>query len=89
MRTSTAAIDPMRTLNRAAAEVLVAHGVRGATDVTGLRPARPRPRDGPRVGNAFVFDAASLPALDGALDLARPASRPAAPPTTAASCRRR
>ena len=31
-----AAIDQMRTLNRAASEVLVRHGIRGATDVTGF-----------------------------------------------------
>src|SRR5206468_155208 len=31
-----AAVDQMRALNRAAAEALLAHGVRGATDVTGF-----------------------------------------------------
>jgi selenide, water dikinase len=66
-----AAIDQMRTLNRAASEVLVRHGIRGATDVTGfgllghgLEMAR---ASGARLG----FDAAALPALAGALDLAR------------------
>jgi selenide,water dikinase len=64
------AIDQMRTLNRAASEVLVAHAVRGATDVTGFgllghglemaRASKVR----------LVFDAAALPALDGALGLA-------------------
>jgi selenide, water dikinase len=60
----------MRTLNRAAAEVLVAHGIAGATDVTGfgilghgLEMAR-----GSRT--RFVFDASALPALRGALALA-------------------
>ena len=65
------AIDQMRTLNRAASEVLVANGIAGATDVTGFgllghglemaRASRTR----------FVFDADSIPALPGALDLAR------------------
>jgi selenide,water dikinase len=65
-----AAIDQMRGLNRTASEVLVAHGISGATDVTGfgllghgLEMAR-----GARV--RFVFEAANLPALGGALDLA-------------------
>src|SRR5262245_4732762 len=65
-----AAIDQMRELNRTAAEVLVAHGISGATDVTGFgllghalemaRASRTR----------FVFDARALPALAGALELA-------------------
>jgi len=65
------AIDQMRTLNRTAAEVLVAHGIRAATDVTGFgllghglemaRASRAR----------FAFEASALPALDGALELAR------------------
>ena len=64
------AVDQMRTLNRAASEVLVAHGIRAATDVTGFgllghglemaRASRTR----------FVFDAAAVPALPGALELA-------------------
>jgi selenide, water dikinase len=64
------AIDQMRTLNRAASEVLAGHGVAGATDVTGFgllghglemaRASRTR----------FVLTAADLPALDGALELA-------------------
>lgn len=65
------AIDQMRTLNRAACDVLVANSIAGATDVTGFgllghglemaRASRTR----------FVFDAASMPLLPGALDLAR------------------
>jgi selenide,water dikinase len=65
-----AAMAQMRELNRAAAEVLVEHGIAGATDVTGFgllahglemaRGARAR----------FVFQAADLPALGGALELA-------------------
>ncbi len=64
------AIASMRTLNRAASEVLVRHGVRGATDVTGFgllghggemaRASRTR----------LVFEASALPALPGALDVA-------------------
>ena len=64
------AIEQMRTLNRAASEVFVANGIRGATDVTGFgllghglemaRASRAR----------LVFDAAALPALDGALEAA-------------------
>ena len=66
-----AAIDQMRQLNRAAAGALGRHGVRGATDVTGFgllghglemaRASRAR----------LAFDAASLPALAGALEAAR------------------
>ncbi len=64
------AIDGMRTLNRAASEVLVTHGIRTATDVTGfglLGHGLEMARAG---GVRFVLDAASLPALPGALDLA-------------------
>ncbi|HEY7589395.1 MAG TPA: selenide, water dikinase SelD [Candidatus Limnocylindrales bacterium] len=74
-RTSEAELDAATThmtrLNRAASEALVAVGVRGATDITGFgllghglemaRASRTR----------LVFEAAALPALDGALDLAR------------------
>ncbi len=66
-----AAIAQMRTLNRAASEVLAEHAIRGATDVTGfgllghgLEMAR---ASGARLG----FEASSLPPLDGALELAR------------------
>jgi selenide, water dikinase len=65
------AIIQMRRLNRAAAEVLARHEIHGATDVTGFgllghglemaRASRVR----------LAFDAAALPALDGALDAAR------------------
>ena len=65
-----AAVDQMRGLNRAAAEVLVVHGVAAATDVTGfgllghgLEMAR---AGGVRLG----FDAVALPALQGAIALA-------------------
>jgi selenide,water dikinase len=65
-----AAVDGMRTLNRAAAEALVAHGVRAATDVTGFGLLG-HGLEMARASNArFVFDAAALPALGGALGLA-------------------
>ena len=65
------AVSQMRTLNRAPSEVFVEQGIRAATDVTGFgllghglemaRASKVR----------LVFDAEALPALDGALDLAR------------------
>jgi selenide,water dikinase len=66
-----AAVDQMRALNRAAAEVLVAHGIRGATDVTGFGLLGHGLEMARASGTRFVFKAAALPALDGALDLAR------------------
>jgi selenide,water dikinase len=60
----------MRTLNRAASEVFVAHGLVAATDVTGfglLGHALEMARAG---GVRFVFEAALLPALDGSVELA-------------------
>ena len=66
-----AAIDSMRALNRAAAEVLVEHGVRAATDVTGFGLLGHGLEMARGSGTRFVFEAASLPALDGALDRAR------------------
>lgn len=65
-----AAIDQMRGLNRAAAEVLVAHGVRGATDVTGFGLLGHGLEMARASGVRLAFDAAALPALDGALALA-------------------
>ncbi|HYN69753.1 MAG TPA: selenide, water dikinase SelD [Candidatus Eisenbacteria bacterium] len=66
-----AAVDQMRVLNRAAAEVLVEHGVRGATDVTGFGLLGHGLEMARASGTRFVFDAATLPSLVGALDLAR------------------
>ncbi len=66
-----AATDQMRTLNRAASEVLVAHGVRGATDVTGFGLLGHGLEMARSSGTRLVFDADALPALDGALDAAR------------------
>jgi selenide,water dikinase len=66
-----AAIDSMTALNRAASELLVEHGVRAATDVTGFGLLGHGLEMARASGMRFVFDARKLPALDGALDLAR------------------
>ncbi|MDQ2964722.1 MAG: selenide, water dikinase SelD [Chloroflexota bacterium] len=65
-----AATDQMRTLNRAASEVLVAHGAKGATDVTGFGLLGHGLEMARASGTRFVFQAAALPALGGALELA-------------------
>ena len=65
-----AAVDSMRRLNRAASEVLVERGVRAATDVTGFGLLGHGLEMARGSGTQFVFDAAALPALEGALDLA-------------------
>ena len=64
------AIEQMRTLNRAASEVLVGHGVVAATDVTGFGLLGHGLEMARASGTRFVFDAAALPALPGALELA-------------------
>jgi selenide,water dikinase len=66
-----AAIDQMRHLNRAASEVLVRHGVRAATDVTGFGLLGHGLEMARASGTVFVFNASDLPALGGALELAR------------------
>jgi selenide,water dikinase len=66
-----AAIDGMRTLNRASSEVLVTNGVAGATDVTGFGLLGHGLEMARASGMRLVFDSTFLPALDGALDLAR------------------
>jgi selenide,water dikinase len=66
-----AAIEQMRTLNRTASEILVRHAVRGATDVTGFGLLGHGLEMARAAGARLVFEAAALPALDGALDLAR------------------
>ncbi|HEY7970925.1 MAG TPA: selenide, water dikinase SelD [Candidatus Limnocylindrales bacterium] len=63
------AIAQMRTLNRVSSEVLVASGVRGATDVTGFGLLGHGLEMARASGTRFVFDAAALPALPGALEL--------------------
>jgi selenide,water dikinase len=66
-----AATERMRTLNRAASEVFVARGIRAATDVTGFGLLGHGLEMARASDVRLAFDAASLPALDGALDLAR------------------
>ena len=65
-----AAIDGMRRLNRAAADVLVATGVTAATDVTGFGLLGHGLEMARGSGTHFVFDAGALPALSGARELA-------------------
>ena len=65
-----AAVDQMRTLNRAASDVLVGLGIRGATDVTGFGLLGHGLEMARASSTRFVFDAAALPALPGALELA-------------------
>ncbi len=65
------AIDSMTSLNRAASELLVEHGVRAATDVTGFGLLGHGLEMARASGTMFRFDMAKLPALDGAIDLAR------------------
>ncbi|HSL32575.1 MAG TPA: selenide, water dikinase SelD [Candidatus Limnocylindrales bacterium] len=64
------AIDAMRTLNRAASEVLVRHRLTGATDVTGFGLLGHGLEMARASGTRLVFEAATLPALPGALALA-------------------
>jgi len=66
-----AAVDSMRALNRTASDILVAHGVRAATDVTGFGLLGHGLEMARASGTTFEFDANRLPAFDGALDLAR------------------
>ena len=65
-----AAIDSMRLLNRAAADVFVSSGIRAATDVTGFGLLGHGLEMARGSGTRFVFDAAALPVLSGALALA-------------------
>jgi selenide,water dikinase len=64
------AIDQMRTLNRAASEVFVRGGIRGATDVTGFGLLGHGLEMARASGTRFVFEARALPALPGSLALA-------------------
>jgi selenide, water dikinase len=66
-----AAIQQMQQLNRAASEVLVANGIRGATDVTGFGLLGHGLEMARASGTRFVFDSSALPALGGAIDLAQ------------------
>lgn len=64
------AVESMRMLNRAASEVLVARGVRGATDVTGFGLLGHGLEMARAAGVRLVIDSDALPALPGALELA-------------------
>jgi selenide,water dikinase len=64
------AIASMRALNRSAADVLVAAGVRAATDVTGFGLLGHALEVARASGCRLAFDAGALPALAGALTLA-------------------
>ncbi len=64
------AIASMRTLNRAASEVLVRHAIRAATDITGFGLLGHAAEMARASGTRFVFEAAALPALSGALEVA-------------------
>ena len=64
------AIDQMRALNRAASEVLVARGVRAATDITGFGLLGHGLEMARGAGVRFVIDADALPTLPGAMELA-------------------
>ena len=65
-----AAIDGMCRLNRGASETLVGAGIRAATDVTGFGLLGHGLEMARSSGTRFVFEAAALPALAGALELA-------------------
>jgi selenide,water dikinase len=66
-----AATDQMRSLNRTAADVLVTNGITAATDVTGFGLVGHGLEMARASGVRLAFDAATLPALSGAVDLAR------------------
>ncbi len=66
-----AAIEQMRTLNRAASEELARHAIAGATDVTGFGLLGHGLEMARASGQRLTFESGALPALDGALDLAR------------------
>jgi selenide, water dikinase len=64
------AVATMRTLNRAAADVLRPLGPNAATDVTGFGLLGHAHETATRSGVRIRIDAAALPALDGALEVA-------------------
>jgi selenide, water dikinase len=65
-----AAVEQMRALNRVASEVIVREGVAGTTDVTGFGLLGHGLEMARASAARFVFEAAALPAIDGALTLA-------------------
>ncbi len=79
------AIEQMRRLNRAASEVLVAQGVRLATDVTGFGLLGHGLEMARASGARFAFDAGRCRPFQALSSSPGPASRPAAPPTTGGS----
>ncbi len=64
------AIDSMRRLNRSASEILVARGIRGATDVTGFGLLGHAAEMARASGMTLVIESSALPALPGASELA-------------------
>lgn len=66
-----AATAQMTVLNRDAAEVFAEHGIRAATDITGFGLLGHGLEMARASSTRFVFDSGSLPALDGALELAQ------------------
>ncbi len=64
------AIDSMRGLNRVAADALVGRGIRAATDVTGFGLLGHGLEMARASRTSFVFEAATLPALAGAIEAA-------------------
>jgi selenide,water dikinase len=65
------AVDSMRRLNRDASEALTEASVAAATDVTGFGLLGHGLEMARASGARFVFESTTLPALNGALDLAR------------------
>ena len=65
------AIESMRALDRSAAEIFVANGIRATTDITGFGLLGHGLEMARASGVRLVFEADALPALPGALDLAR------------------
>ncbi|MEW5991241.1 MAG: selenide, water dikinase SelD [Chloroflexota bacterium] len=66
-----AAVHSMRRLNRDASEALTEAGVAAATDVTGFGLLGHGLEMARAAGVRFVFEAAALPALEGAIEVAR------------------
>jgi selenide, water dikinase len=65
------AIESMRALDRSAAEIFVANGIRATTDITGFGLLGHGLEMARASGVRLVFEADALPALPGAIDLAR------------------
>jgi selenide,water dikinase len=65
-----AAVESMRTLNRAAAEVFVELGLHGATDITGFGLLGHALEMARTSGARILIEADALPALPGAIELA-------------------